>query len=729
MLAHWFNRSGIGQLLAPDRNAPPTEDDDDEYTGDEALSGLLQLLAPDPKFAPPAPPPRHFQCQHCHKWTPVQEEDWFVPFVGGAVKPDPMGTTDVNMSKPDPFGKAVLMTGLQTPAAHQSSSLSSARNVTSTPFLTPSPRRHPPSTTTRLLLSPQLERNILSAAQSTAEASFSPPPLQQVRDKVFRACSAPRMDDRLAKRLRSLLLKDPSLLYARATHLGDLAPDGFTPLQTAAYAGSMRATELILELGQSCDIIQEQDLLTATDLKGRTALHVAAERGHVDIVQKLLPLYQLTAAATAAAAANQESEQPTAHPLLSSPMPVDILGRTPFGSAITSPNPTARKRKKELEKMLFSPTDLSVFGVGRPELERIGHDKGLRVTYGTSDMPGRRVLMEDALAICRFQINQQAYLLLGVCDGHGDQGLVSDFCATNLPRVLQDQLRRHVPEDGAGGNGSSSLDWPAIWKTTCLHVDQQLKDKGMVGGSTAVFALLTEDLLVVANVGDSRIILVQQQQQQPQPQSTDGLEAAVEQLSLSEENQRVASSSSDKPLTSSTTVTVPLSDDHKPNLPAEQARVEAAGMKVTEISFEEEGKIITIPKILKSEGDMMAVSRAFGDFEYKANTTLGPEEQAVICLPEVRVHVRSEADQYLVLACDGIWDVCSNDMVKDFVIDQVQRRTQTSETVLPEVGDALLLECLNVGSQDNMSVIVVALGSTAEGLQQTGGKTLDFNDA
>jgi serine/threonine protein phosphatase PrpC len=551
-------------------------------------------------------------------------------------------------------------------------------------------------------LSPELEQNVLSAAKLTAEATFSPPPLQKQRDKVFRACAAPRMNDRLVKRLRTLITKDPSLLHARATHLGDLAPDGLTPLQTAAYTGSMQAIEIILELGESIEIIQEQALLIETDLKGRTALHVAADRGHVDIVQKLLPLYQVRPAKTGG--------QATSSGLLSSPMPVDLLGRTPFGTAMTSPNPTARKNKKELEKSLFSTTDLSVFGVGRPEMERVGHDTGLRVTYGTSDMPGRRVVMEDALCACRFQVDHQAYLLLGVCDGHGDHGLVSDFVATTVPRVLQEQLNQLV--DG-------TPDWPTIWKTTCLQVDEQLKDKGDIGGSTAVFVLVTEDLLVVANVGDSRIILIQQG-------VTGDLESAVEQLSLSEEKES-APDQITKAATSSTVV-VPLSEDHKPNLPEEQARVEAAGMTVAEFSFEEDGKTITIPKVCKSEGDMLAVSRSFGDFEYKANVTLGPEEQAIVCLPEVRVHRRSIADLYLALACDGIWDVCSNNMVKDFVVDQVKRRKDVSETVLPQVGDALLLESLNLGSQDNMTVILVALGGAAEALQ-TVGKTLDFDDA
>ena len=58
------------------------------------------------------------------------------------------------------------------------------------------------------------------------------------------------------------------------------------------------------------------------------------------------------------------------------------------------------------------------------------------------------------------------------------------------------------------------------------------------------------------------------------------------------------------------------------------------------------------------EGDL-AVSRSFGDFMYKKET-LPPEEQAVSCIPDILVHERNVDDNYIVFACDGVWDVYSN---------------------------------------------------------------------
>jgi len=66
----------------------------------------------------------------------------------------------------------------------------------------------------------------------------------------------------------------------------------------------------------------------------------------------------------------------------------------------------------------------------------------------------------------------------------------------------------------------------------------------------------------------------------------------------------------------------------------------------------------------------LAVSRAFGDFRYKMKDNLKPEEQSVIALPEVKDEIFkiNEASKcYLVLACDGLWDVLKNEDVIEFI--------------------------------------------------------------
>jgi serine/threonine protein phosphatase PrpC len=63
----------------------------------------------------------------------------------------------------------------------------------------------------------------------------------------------------------------------------------------------------------------------------------------------------------------------------------------------------------------------------------------------------------------------------------------------------------------------------------------------------------------------------------------------------------------------------------------------------------------------------LAVSRALGDFEYKMEPQLSATEQLVSPEPEVSCLRRENGDEFLLLACDGVWDVMSNDEVIGFI--------------------------------------------------------------
>lgn len=100
----------------------------------------------------------------------------------------------------------------------------------------------------------------------------------------------------------------------------------------------------------------------------------------------------------------------------------------------------------------------------------------------------------------------------------------------------------------------------------------------------------------------------------------------------------------------------------------------------------------------------LAVSRALGDFEYKNVPGRGPCEQLVSPEPEVYVETRDlEKDEFMVLACDGIWDVMTNEELCDFVRDRM-RLTDDLTVICNYVIDT----CLSKGSRDNMSIVIVA---------------------
>ena len=103
-------------------------------------------------------------------------------------------------------------------------------------------------------------------------------------------------------------------------------------------------------------------------------------------------------------------------------------------------------------------------------------------------------------------------------------------------------------------------------------------------------------------------------------------------------------------------------------------------------------------RIIKARGSVinqrvngsLAVSRALGDFEYKTNGDMGQTEQLVSPEPDVLSIERDPKDEFVVLACDGIWDVMSNEDIRDFVRD----RLRTTDK-LDEISNSVLDTCLN----------------------------------
>ena len=93
-----------------------------------------------------------------------------------------------------------------------------------------------------------------------------------------------------------------------------------------------------------------------------------------------------------------------------------------------------------------------------------------------------------------------------------------------------------------------------------------------------------------------------------------------------------------------------LSEDHKPDLPTERARILASGHSV------DDGRVDGI----------IAISRAIGDWEYK-NPKLSPEKMAVSAYPEVqKVELTADLD-FVICACDGIWDCMTSQEACEFV--------------------------------------------------------------
>ncbi|CRL02198.1 CLUMA_CG015126, isoform A [Clunio marinus] len=185
---------------------------------------------------------------------------------------------------------------------------------------------------------------------------------------------------------------------------------------------------------------------------------------------------------------------------------------------------------------------------------------------------------------------------------------------------------------------------------TAMYNDVAIKEQ--MAGSTAITVLIRDNKIYCANAGDSRAI-----------GSRNG-------------------------------TLVALSSDHKPNNPEEMDRIFNAGGWV---------------EFNRVNGNL-ALSRALGDFLFKRNQTIPAEKQIVTAYPEVSVHDLTEEWDFLVLACDGIWDVLTNQAVINFVTEMIGEG-KYPESICEELLGYCLAPVCHMGGLggDNMSIIIVCL--------------------
>jgi len=266
--------------------------------------------------------------------------------------------------------------------------------------------------------------------------------------------------------------------------------------------------------------------------------------------------------------------------------------------------------------------------------------------------------MEDSHIVCDMP-TMPDHLFVAVFDGHGGSG-AAIYAAANLINFIQNtsQWDQYVKE----GSDNVALVGGAL-QQAFLDIDVALRSHQMSSpdssGCTAVTAMITPKHIICANSGDSRCVLGTKQE------------------------------------------TRPLSEDHKPYDEGERKRIEAAGGFV---------------QWKRVDGDL-AVSRAYGDFQYKTRPDLPAKDQKVTCYPDIMVHERTELDDVLLLGCDGVWDVLSSQEGVNIVREILNSGEKDMLLVAEEVVDVALLK----GSRDNISAVVVKLPGARIGDASGGG--------
>eukprot|EP00970_Alexandrium_tamarense_P011380 scaffold2480_cov205-Alexandrium_tamarense.AAC.3 len=355
-----------------------------------------------------------------------------------------------------------------------------------------------------------------------------------------------------------------------------------------------------------------------------------------------------------------------------------------------------------------------------------------KLRYAVSEMQGWRSHMEDKHTLCpplSYELNTQLedHYLFAVFDGHGGN-FTSHYAGENLVSTLTSSKEwrayLELPKTNPAGHKSrgdvSGLKLlKSALSSTFLSLDDQIReaqrnrrldqlneletimanmghdvfdhdifqsgseDNMMIqsfvkppppsmpanvqlerSGSTGVVVLITPTHIICANAGDSRAILTR-----------NGL-------------------------------ALPLSFDHKPNNDVEVSRVDNAG------GFVRNGRV---------DGDL-AVSRSFGDFSYKAHGYMDVKGQRVSVVPDIIIHPRDYGkDEYIVLACDGVWDRLTNRDCSTLV----RTLLEEGETDVGLMCEEVIDTALELDSRDNMTCAVVVFPAAKASVVPTKAKKGD----
>ena len=133
---------------------------------------------------------------------------------------------------------------------------------------------------------------------------------------------------------------------------------------------------------------------------------------------------------------------------------------------------------------------------------------------------------------------------------------------------------------------------------------------------------------------------------------------------------------------------MPLTKDHKPNWPDEKHRIEALGGQIIFDGYDWRIKDLS-------------VSRSFGDSDSVPFLTHRPE---------LFRYKLDKNDKFIVLACDGLWDVLQNFEVVNFILlncydNTTKNRINKDVNIAKKLGEY----ALEKGSTDNLTIIVVFL--------------------
>jgi len=258
----------------------------------------------------------------------------------------------------------------------------------------------------------------------------------------------------------------------------------------------------------------------------------------------------------------------------------------------------------------------------------------------------------------------------GVYDGHG---------GVNCADFLRDNLHQYVirePSFPWDPKEAIIKGFEAAEQAFLTAAENRPNGELDKSGSCAIIALIVGDMCYAANVGDSRAVM------------------------SGEGGNKIYN----------------LSRDHKPSEENEQRRIIEGGGKIYQtqapifrptnegIGSKGETQFLLGPH--RVFPGRLSVSRTFGDIEAKL-VKYGGNPNAVIATPEIKVFKISDNHDFIVLACDGIYDKLSSRDVVKCVWESTREKASDIHQQCGLGVEEIMRESLNRRTLDNITVLMI----------------------
>ena len=292
--------------------------------------------------------------------------------------------------------------------------------------------------------------------------------------------------------------------------------------------------------------------------------------------------------------------------------------------------------------------------------------------YNTS-MGNIRSYNEDEICVSKlfFNNNKDKYDInnkncchfFAIYDGHGGKG-----CAT----FLKENLHKFISEFSFLGVkiGIDMAEEKFLTKKAVNELGKIIDPSGSCG----IMFMIQGKKCIIANIGDSRLIIFK-----------------------------------NKEVSFTTT-------DHKPDSIIEKARIELSGGKLykiqTLIPIYQNGSRVNAP--WRVNPGQLSVSRTFGDIQAK-DEKFGGNKTAIIALPDITEIELDDNYNFIVMACDGIFDVLKNEELLECIKIVIKEKNITNfkdvnmHQLCGDFANMIIKSALAKDSFDNVSCIVIAI--------------------